>query len=50
MLAGMLEFVQGEASDEIKSALAGRIRFDAENGRGFVKERSAEIIAIVDGK
>lgn len=50
MLAGMLEFVQGEASDEIKSALAERIRFDAENGRGFVRDRSAEIIAIVDGK
>lgn len=50
MLASMLEFVQGEASAESKAALVDRISFDAENGRGYVKVQSAEIVKAAEGK
>ena len=46
----MLEFVQGEASAESKAALVDRISFDAENGRGYVKVQSAEIVKAAEGK
>ena len=50
MLATLLEFVRGNISEDTKHALAARVAFDAENGRGYVKVRSAEIIAAVKGE
>lgn len=45
MLGTMLELAQGKASKATKAALAERLRFDSENGRGYVQSMSAEIVA-----
>ncbi len=50
MLCGMLELAEGEASEATKAALAERIDFDASNGRGYVRDRSAQIIAAIKGE
>ena len=44
MLAALLELAEGEASRQTKDALVGRISFDAEKGRGYVKVHSAEVV------
>lgn len=44
MLNALLDFVRGDISDASRSALVDRISFDAENGRGYVKAFSAEIV------
>ena len=44
MLVALLAFVQGAASAATKAALAGRLKFDAENGASYVKSFSAQII------
>ena len=44
MLGALLDFVRGDISDASRSALVDRISFDAENGRGYVKAFSAEIV------
>jgi hypothetical protein len=43
MLVSMLEFVQGDISDQSKAELLDRIRFDSESGRGYIKTGSVEI-------
>ena len=44
MLVALLELARGAASDETKKALASRVSFDAENGAGYVKALSGEIL------
>ena len=44
MLVALLAFVQGAASAATKTALAERLKFDAENGASYVKSFSAQII------
>ena len=44
MLAALLGLAQGAASDATKEALAARVKFDAENGSGYIKAFSAEIL------
>ena len=50
MLQVLLELAQGKASEKTKAALAERMAFDAENGHGSVKARSAEIVAAAKGE
>lgn len=50
MLSALLELVRGKASKKTKEALCERIRFDAESGRGYVKDASAEVLAAAQGK
>lgn len=44
MLAAVVEFSQGKLSDEVKEKLAHRVRFDAENGRGWLKRKSQAVL------
>lgn len=44
MLVALLTVARGNASDATKAALADRVRFDAENGSGYMKAFSAEIL------
>ncbi len=50
MLAGLLELAEGDASDATKQALCERISFDAENGRGYVRDRSKQILTAINGE
>lgn len=50
MLAGMLEIAEGDASAATKAALAERIKFDAESGRGYVREKSERIVEAANAK
>lgn len=45
MLLGLLDFVHGDISDEVRASLAKRMSFDARHGRGFIRTYSAEILA-----
>jgi hypothetical protein len=45
MLVALLDFAKGSTSPAVASALRDRVAFDAENGHGYVKGFSAEIIA-----
>ncbi len=49
MLVALLEFAGGELSDAAREALVGRISFDAENGRSYIKAYSAQIVAAAKG-
>jgi hypothetical protein len=44
MLTYLLEFANGSISAAAASALVSRISFDAESGRGYIKDCSADII------
>ena len=44
MLVALLALARGQASDATRAALADRVRFDAENGAGYIKALSAEIL------
>ena len=44
MLTALLTFAQGDISDASRLSLIERINFDAENGRGFIKSCSVELI------
>ena len=50
MLSALLALVQGEASEQTRTALVERISFDAESGRGYVKACSAEIVEAAKAK
>lgn len=50
MLAALLEFARGGASAASKEALAERVSFDAESGRGYVKSLSEDIIKAAKGE
>lgn len=49
MLVALSEFVRGDISAETKDALVNRVSFDAENGRGYIKVISTEIVAVAKG-
>jgi hypothetical protein len=44
MLQSVFKMVSGNASDAVKLAAAERMSFDAENGKGLLKRRSASIV------
>lgn len=44
MLQSVFKMVSGNASDAVKLAAAERMAFDAENGKGLLKRRSASIV------
>ncbi len=44
MLLAVIDFSQGKLDGGVKTALADRMRFDAENGRGMLKRRATQII------
>ena len=43
-LVALLALARGQASYATRAALADRVRFDAENGTGYIKTLSAEIL------
>ncbi len=45
MLSGVYRIVSGNASDEVKSAAALLMTFDAETGKGLLKRRATRIVA-----
>lgn len=45
MLVALLALAQGNASDATKKALAERVKFDSENGSGYIRSYSVEIIS-----
>ena len=48
MLASLHDFAGGAIDSEVAAELAGRIRFDAENGKGaYLKARSSEIYELL---
>lgn len=44
MLNALVAFSGGCISDEVKDQLAARMKFDAENGKGTLKRRAAQIL------
>ncbi len=44
MLVAVVDFSTGKLSDRVKSALADRMRFDAENSRGTLRKRAQTIL------
>ena len=46
MLTALVEFAEGEVDTDVSTALADRMRFDAENGRGTLRMRSGQIVEI----
>ena len=44
MLAAVVDVSAGKLSSDVKSDLAERMKFDAENGRGALKRRASQII------
>lgn len=44
MLSGVVRFMQGAASDEIKWAVAERMAFDAEHSKGLIGRRARQIV------
>lgn len=49
MLVALSEFGKGSISETTRDALLTRIGFDADNGRGYVRIMSAEIVANIKG-
>ena len=44
MLVALQELAKGAISDETRAALIARVGFDAENGYGYVRAISAEVV------
>ena len=44
MLVCLQEFVQGSISDKVRAAVGARVGFDAQNGRGYTKTFSKQIL------
>lgn len=44
MLIAVLDFSQGDLSENVKQSLAARMRFDSTNGRGLLRKRAQQII------
>ena len=49
MLAALSEFAKGNISEATRDALLTRIGFDADNGRGYVRIMSSEIVSSIKG-
>ncbi|MBF0911710.1 MAG: hypothetical protein HXK61_02865 [Atopobiaceae bacterium] len=45
MLQGLLTLAHGDISKDVKKALSNRMKFDAENATGYIKQYSEEIIS-----
>ena len=45
MLVALVGLAQGKASDATKKALAARVKFDSENGAGYIRSFSLEILS-----
>ncbi len=45
MLTSLYRLVSGNASDEVKRAAADLMAFDAQSGKGLLKQRAAKIVA-----
>lgn len=45
MLSALLALASGKASKNVKAALSERLKFDAEQGHGYVQTQAAEIVA-----
>lgn len=50
MLVALAELARGQISDATRDALLARIGFDAENGRGYVRIMSSEILSAAKGE
>jgi len=50
MLSGLYRMVSGGAADEVKSAAAELMAFDAENGKGLLKRRAGRIVSCAPKK
>jgi len=50
MLSSVYQMVTGNASDDVKTAAAERMLFDAENGKGLLKRRASRIVAAAPKK
>ena len=50
MLTAVTEFSLGKLSDSVREALAARMKFDAESGKGALKKRAAVIVENVTAK
>ena len=50
MLTSVIVLVTGGASDAVRTAAAERMLFDAENGKGLLKRRSASVVAAAPKK
>ena len=48
MLAALIGLARGSASEATRKALADRVAFDAENGAGYIKTFSAEILQALE--
>ncbi len=48
MLGGLLGLAQGKISKETGQKLAARVKFDADNGQGYIKSFSAQIISALE--
>lgn len=44
MLIAIIDFSTGKLDDDVKKQLGDRMRFDAENGKGALKHRAAQIL------
>ena len=44
MLSGVYRMMIGGAADDVKTAAAERMAFDAENGKGLLKRRATRIV------
>lgn len=49
MLVALLGLAQGNASEATKKALADRVRFDTQNGAGYIRSFSTEILQALEG-
>ena len=45
MLVALVGVAQGKASEATRKALAARVKFDSENGSGYIKSYSVEILS-----
>lgn len=44
MLMALLEFARGTVSDDVRASMAELVAFDAENGSGYLKTLSADVL------
>lgn len=49
MLVAVVDFSSGKLASGVRGELSARMKFDAENGKGALKRRAAQIVANVDG-
>jgi len=50
MLTSLSELARGDISDQTRGELIERVGFDADNGRGYIRIMSSEIVAMAKGE